>query len=131
MSINYAYNNTFSPNLPERPVIEETVREESEILSKYTRCQFGIKNNLAGHIPETEVVILAKKCGPQKSFLYLVKPSSGENILGVAHVPSKELRKVTKTSAQLYSARYYKFTNDPKAPKHHHREEDIRRMLGF
>lgn len=131
MSINYAYNNTFSPESPERPVIEETVREESEILSKYTRCQFGTKNNLAGHIPETDVTILAKKRGHQKSFRYLVKPSSGENVLGVAHVPSKELRKLTKTSAQLYSARYYKFTNDPKAPKHLPREEDVRKLLGF
>ena len=131
MSINYAYNNTFSPDATERPVIEENIREEPEILSKYTRCQFGTKNNLEGHIPETDVIILAKKRGPQKSFRYLVKPSSGENVLGIAHVPSKELRKITKTTAQLYSARYYKFTNDPKAPKHHPREEDIKKLLGF
>ena len=70
MSINYAYNNTFSPDATERPVIEENIREEPEILSKYTRCQFGTKNNLEGHIPETDVIILAKKRGPQKSFLH-------------------------------------------------------------
>lgn len=131
MSINYAYNNTFIPERTERSVIEENNREEIEILSRYTRCQFGTKNNLAGYIPETDVVILAKKRGLQKSFQYLVRPSSGENVLGVAHVPSKELRKLTKTSAQLYSARYYKFTNDPKAPKHHLREEDVKKLLGF
>lgn len=107
------------------------VKEEPLAVRK-TTCQFGTPNDFKGYHPSVEVEILAMRRDAHKKVVYLVRPTNGLKLLGAAHIPSRALgRVITLEHAQLYAANYYPFTDDPAAPSHLKREEDVRRQLRF